>query len=546
MREKGESEMNDRDTRPDGTTIDGLARMLQDGRITRRGFLAAAAGLLGSMAAAEGLLGRVAGAQTTSKNTLVIGQSSDISKLDPHLSTTVNDIAVTFNLYDNLLSRHHDGKLYASAATEWKLVNPTTWQFKLRQGLKFHNGDPLTSADVKFSFERTYDPKAKVNVMSVLNTIDRIETPDPLTVNIVTKKPDPLLAARTAFYAGQIMPKAYFEKVGADEFNAKPIGSGAIKFTSWVKDDRLVLDANKDYWGGKIDVDQVIFRPVPELAARIAALAKGEVDLITKIPPDQMDRVAKGPNTKIEGVLYGGLYCLSVVSQKPPLDSKPFRQAMSLAIDRQTIVKELWRGQGAVPNSFVVKGDNHHDPSLPPLPYDPNRAKQLIKEANYKGEDLVIETGVGFTVLDREMGEVIVSMWKDVGINAKLELLEYSVYLQKIREKSFKGVRWTDPTSAYNDPDGMMWRHLAPGGPNAYWFRNPRFDELGNAARFSVDEKFRGEAYKEMIRLELEYLPIIPILQPMELYGLQKYVDWKPYANQTMEFRRFNLKFNRG
>lgn len=525
--------------------IDGLARMLQDGRITRRGFLAGAAGLLGSMAAAEGMLVRVAGAQATSKNTLVVGQSSDISKLDPHLSTTVNDIAVTFNLYDNLLSRHHDGKLYASAATEWKLVNPTTWQFKLRPGLKFHNRDPLTAADVKFSFERTYDPKAKVNVMSVLNTIDRIETPDPLTVNIITKKPDPLMAARTAFYAGQIMPKGYFEKVGADEFNAKPIGSGPVKFTSWVKDDRLVLDANKDYWGGKIDVDQIIFRPVPELSARIAALLKGEVDLITKIPPDQMDRVAKAPNTKIEGVLYGGLYCLSVVSQKPPLDSKPFRQAMSLAIDRETIVKELWRGQGAVPNSIVVKGDNHYDPSLPPLPYDPNRAKQLIKEANYKGEELVIETGVGFTVLDREMGEVIVSMWKDVGINAKLELLEYSVYLQKIREKSFKGLRWTDPTSAYNDPDGMMWRHLAPGGPNAYWFRHPRFDELGNAARFSVDEKFRGEAYKEMIRLELEYLPLIPILQPMELYGLQKYVDWKPYANQTMEFRRFNLKLTR-
>jgi len=538
--------MTDRDGRPQGLTIDGLARMLQDGRITRRGFLAGAAGLIGSMAAAEGVLARVAGAQTTSKNTLVIGQSSDISKFDPHLSTTVNDIAVTFNLFDNLLSRHRDGKLYPSLATEWKLVNPTTWQFKLRPGVKFHNGDPLTSADVKFSLERTFDPKAKTNVMSVLNTIERVDTPDPLTVTIITKKPDPLLAARTAFYAGQIMPKGYFEKVGADEFNAKPIGSGPVKFTSWVKDDRLVLDANKDYWDGKIDVDQVVFRPVPELSARIAALLKGEVDLITKIPPDQMDRVAKASNTKVEGVLYGGLYCLSVVSQKPPLDSKPFRQAMTLAIDRETIVKELWRGQGAVPNSMVVKGDNHYDPSLPPLPYDPNRAKQLLKEANYKGEELVIETGVGFTVLDREMGEVIVAMWKDVGINAKLELIEYSVYLQKIREKSFKGLRWTDPTSAYNDPDGMMWRHLAPGGPNAYWFRNPRFDELGNAARFSVDEKLRGEAYREMARLELEYLPLIPILQPMELYGLQKYVDWKPYANQTMEFRRFNLKFTRG
>jgi peptide/nickel transport system substrate-binding protein len=530
----------------DGVTLDGLARMLRDGRITRRGFLAGAAGVVGSMAAAEGLLARVAGAQTTSKNTLVVGQSSDVSKLDPQMSTTVNDIAITFNLFDNLLTRRRDGKLYPSLATEWKLVNPTTWQFKLRPNVKFHNGDRFTSADVKFSYERSYDPNAKVITKSVLNTIERIETPDPLTVLIVTKKPDPLLADRTAFYAGQIMPKDYFTKVKDDEFNAKPVGSGPVKLASWVKDDRLVLDANADYWGGKLAVNQIIFRPLPELAARVGALLKGEVDIITKIPPDQMDRIAKAPTTKIEGVLYGGLYCLSVTTQKPPLDSKPFRQAMSLALDRELIVKELWRGQAAVPNSMVVKGDNHHDPTLPPLKYDPNQAKQLLKEANYKGEELTLETPIGFMVMDREMSEVVTSMWKDVGINAKLEQLEYSVYQQKIREKSFKGVRWTDPTSAYNDPDGMMWRHLAPGGPNAYWFRDPRFDELGNAARFSVDEKFRAEAYKEMARLELEFLPLIPVIQPMELYGLQKYVDWKPYANQTMEFRNFNLKLTRG
>ena len=537
--------MRDSDARRDGITAEGLARMLRDGRITRRGFLARAVGLVGSLAAAEGLLARVAGAQATAKNTLVVGQSADISKLDPHMSTTVNDIAITFNLYDNLLTRRRDGKLYPSLAAEWKLVNPTVWQFKLRPNVKFHNGDPLTSADAKFSFERSYDPNAKTITKSILTTIAKIETPDPLTVVIHTKQPDPLLAARTAFYAGQIMPKAYFQKVGEDEFNAKPIGSGPVKLNSWVKDDRLILDAVKDYWGGKLDVDQIVFRPLPELAARIGALLKGEVDLITKIPPDHAERIAKAPNTKVEGVLYGGQYCLSVTTQKPPLDSKPFRQAMSLALDRELIVKELWRGQGAVPNSLVVKGDSHHDPSLPPLPYDPNRAKQLLKEAGYKGEELTLETPIGFMVMDKEMSEVVVSMWKDVGINAKLEQLEYSVYQQKIREKSFKGVRWTDPTSAYNDPDGMMWRHLAPGGPNAYWFRNPRFDELGSAARLSVDEKFRGEAYKEMARLELEFLPLIPVIQPMELYGLQRYVDWKPYANQTMEFRQFNLKLRR-
>lgn len=295
--------MANREKRHDDVTADGLARMLRDGRITRRGFLASSAGLLGSMAAAEGLLARVAGAQRSSKNTLVVGQSSDVSKLDPQMSTTVNDIAITFNVFDNLLTRRRDGKLYPSLATEWKLVNPTTWQFKLRPNVKFHNGDRFTSADVKFTYERSYDPNAKVITKSVLNTIDRIETPDPLTVVVVTKQPDPLLAARTAFYAGQIMPKDYFTKVKDDEFNAKPIGTGPVKFTSWVKDDRMVLDANADYWGGKIDVSQLIFRPLPELAARIAALLKGEVDIITKIPPDQVERITKAPSTKIESVL---------------------------------------------------------------------------------------------------------------------------------------------------------------------------------------------------------------------------------------------------
>src|SRR5512147_2040271 len=124
----------------DGVTADGLARMLRDGKITRRGFLAAAAGLVGSTAAAEGLLAQTAAAQTTKKTEVVIAQGGDLSKMDPHLTTSGWDLTILMNLYDNLTSRHPDGKLYPGLATEWKLVNPTLWQFKLRQGVKFHNG----------------------------------------------------------------------------------------------------------------------------------------------------------------------------------------------------------------------------------------------------------------------------------------------------------------------------------------------------------------------------------------------------------------------
>ena len=170
--------------------LPALADAWQAGTLSRRAFLERAAALgVGAAAAAllEGRSARPAAAQTTQKRELVIAQGGDISKLDPHFSTSSNDIRVTFNVFDNLTNRHPDGKLQPGLATEWKATGTTTWTFKLRQGVKFHNGDPLTAEDVKFSIERTYDPNVKTLVSSVFTTVSRIETPDPGTVVIHTK-----------------------------------------------------------------------------------------------------------------------------------------------------------------------------------------------------------------------------------------------------------------------------------------------------------------------------------------------------------------------
>ncbi len=511
--------------------------------LTRRDLLKGAAAL-GAAAAVPLTAGGQAVAQITQKKELVTAQSGDISKFDPHFSTSSNDVRVSFNVFDNLTSRHPDGKLYPGLATEWKLEAQTTWRFKLRQGVKFHNGDPFSSADAKYSIERTYDPAAKTMVATALATIEKVEAPDAATLVITTKKPDPLLPARLAFYGGQIVPKKYLESVGNDTFNAKPVGTGPVKFGSWVKDDKAVLEANPDYWGGKIDVDRWIMRPIPETAPRIAALLKGEVDVITQLPPDQEERVAGNASTRVIGALYAGLYVLAVNSKRPPLDNPLVKQALSLAIDREAIVKELWRGRGVVPSGCIAKGDNHFDPSLPPLAYKPAEAKERLKKAGYKGEEIFIETTVAYVAQDKAMSEAIAAMWKDVGVNVKVEVIEYSVRAQKNREKSFKGVFWSDPTSTLGDPDGMVWRLIGPGGPQDYW-REAKFDELGNAARFSVDEKFRGQAYKEMTKIFLEHLPWLPVIQPYEDYGLQKYVEFTPNPNQQFELRRFNFKLRR-
>lgn len=472
---------------------------------------------------------------------LVIAQGGEVSGLDPHFSTSLPDTIVSFNLFDTLVAPRGDQRLAPSLATGWEMVGPTIWRFRLRQGALFHNGDPLTAADVKFSLERVIDPAARTLVRSALETLERVETPDRYTVLCHTKAPDPLLPARLTSYGGQILPMRYLIRVGDDAFRAQPIGSGPVRFVEWVKGDRLVVDAVPDYWDGRIAPDRVTFRPVPEIATRIGVLLRGEADIVTGVPPDHADRVAAHPRSRTEEALYAGLYVLAVDGRHPPLDRPKVVQALSLAIDRETIVQELWRGRGIVPNGPIPRGDDFYDPSLPPLRHGPGLARQRLREAGYAGEPIVLETTAGQMTNDRMASEAVIAMWRDIGVNAKLELIESSVRARKIREKSFKGLRWAQPSSPLRDPDGMMWRGLGPGGNHDMW-RNPEFDRLGREARVSLDPAFRARAYREMTRLFLEYLPWIPIIQPTETYGVRRDIEWTPSANQRLELRRFNLR----
>src|SRR2546429_862769 len=197
--------------------------------MTRRELITGAAAAAGAVAVLPG----PARAQTTQKRELIVAQGGDIAFFDPHMSTSSNDIRVSFNLYDNLTSRHPDGKLYPGLATEWKLTAPTTWTFKLRPGVKFHHGDPFSSSDVKASIERTYDPAAKTRVSTVFSTIERIEAPDPGTVVFHTKKPDPLLPARLAFYGGPNVAEEDLKSGRAEPFHPEPVGTRPIRFPSW-------------------------------------------------------------------------------------------------------------------------------------------------------------------------------------------------------------------------------------------------------------------------------------------------------------------------
>jgi peptide/nickel transport system substrate-binding protein len=514
--------------------------------IGRRSFLgrATAFGLgVGAQALRPGASAWAVG-ETTKKRDLVVLQPSDITALDPHGTIHTSDMAVKFNLFDTLVRRHPDGSLHPALATAWKRPAPAVWEFTLRQGVQWHDGTRFTSIDAKYSLDRTYDATVKATRLNrFFDRIDRTEAPDPGTLVIHTKEPDPLIPAKLA-YCGQIVPWAYIDRVGFTVFNERPVGTGPLRFVSWAQGDRCVLAANPDYWDGRLDLDRVVVQPVPEPAARVAALLRGEADLITQLPPDHAEPVATRPTTWVASALYAGLYVLLVNVWVSPLNNLLVRQALSLAIDREAIVKEVWRGRGVVPNGPIPRGDDHYAPGLPPLPYDPTGARDRLRRAGYRGEPVVLETTVGFIANDKPMTEMIAEMWEDIGVKVVVEVIDNDVRLRKYRQQTFKGLAWSDPTSTTREPDGMMGRLLGPGTPHDYW-RHPEFDRLAIAARIAADQDVRDDAYRKMTAMFLKHTPWIVVLQPYEEYGLRRYVEFTPSPDQQLELRRFNFRLRR-
>jgi peptide/nickel transport system substrate-binding protein len=516
----------------------------------RRDFLSHASfGLAATLAsrAAPAAGASSTGTSTTTKRDLVIAQAFDVTSLDPHASTLASDWRVAFNVFDTLIRRHVDGTLHPALATTWKRTAPTTWQLALRSDVRWHDGAPFTSADAKYSIDRTYDPSVKAaRLLGAWWTqaIERTEAPDPATLIIHTRWPDVLLPARLASCAGSVVPWAYIDRVGFKAFNERPVGSGPLRFVSWSKGDQCLLDANPEYWGGRIDIDRVVFKSVPDPERRVDLLLRGAADLIVPLAPEHGPRVASGPSTQVAGVLYAGLYVLAVNVWVPPLNNPMIRQALSLAIDRETIVKEFWRGRGVVPNGPIPRGDRLHDPSLRALPYDPGTARERLKRAGYRGEAIYFETTAGMIANDRAMAEAITEMWEDIGVKVVLDVIDTEARHRKNRQQAFKGLWWSDPTSIIRDPDGMMGRLLSPGQPHDYW-RHDEFDRLAIAARSSADEGARAEAYRKMTAIFLEQNPWIVVLQPVEDYGLRRYVEFTPNPDQQLELRPFNFRMRR-
>jgi peptide/nickel transport system substrate-binding protein len=474
---------------------------------------------------------------------IVISQPAEATTMDPGRSTQVLTVNYFVNLYDTLTRWDAALRLQPGLALAWRTVNETTWEFTLRPNVKFHDGSPFTAEDVKATFERNMQP-GKTVVTPGFTTIEAVQVTGPLAVRILTKKPDPLIPVRMAQMGSQILPARLTTEDGVRELARRPVGTGAYRFVEWVKDERLVMQANHEWWGwaGKApSVERAIWKPIPDDFPRVVALEKGEVDVITNVPPDRMKSIGEGPATRLVTVPSTRYVALTVNSTQPPLSDKRVRQALAYALDVPALIRNLYAGMGKPFSGGLADTDFGYNPALKPYPYDPAKARALLAQAGYpNGVDVTVYFGNGTMVNDKALIEALVDMWSKVGIRGKIEMMEMGARQRMLNERAVppSGFLLANPQSTLLDADGSLWRIFHPTGFNGkYWVGSQagqRFHDLMEQARYTLDAKKRKALYTEATAIFHEEKPSVELFQEVVVYGVSRRVSFKPRADYRL------------
>jgi peptide/nickel transport system substrate-binding protein len=469
---------------------------------------------------------------------LVIAQGGDLSTLDPHKIVDVFTWVAIRYPYDCLVKRvFKDGKIQHEPmlATSWETVNDTTWIFHLRKGVKFHNGEEFNAEAVKFSIDRVLNPATKARWRSNFTFIDRVDIVDPFTVKIITKTPAPLLITNLGF-GMLIVPPEYFKEKGDDYIATHPIGTGPFKFVRWVKDDEVVFEANENYWAGSPKIKTVVFKPIPEDSTRVAALLGGDVDIVKKVPIHLIPMVNKSKVAKVIALPSAqGICCPIDTLKKGPLQDKRVRQAINYAVDKESIIKHILEGYTTplgTPLSPAIFG---YDPSIKPYPYDPEKAKALLKEAGYgNGFTMVYSTPSGRYEKDKEFAEAIAGQLAKVGINVKVQVYEWGQYIQKWFAGTLDDM-YTITQAHTLDASPIYRRILHSGSQPLVKWSNKQFDKLLEEAERTMDPKKREDLYRQASRIVHDEAPALFLFSGVDTYGVSHRVqNWEPTPDDNV------------
>lgn len=492
----------------------------------------------GDSAAADGGNG-TSGA--SSDSTVTVGLSVDVTTLDPHMASDLVTNGVLVNVYEGLLWRKpNSSEVVPQLAESYERIDDTTWEFKLRQGVTFHNGEEFNAEAVKFSLERSLDPEQKAPQRNFIAVIQEVEIVDPYTVRIITDGPVPTLPTRLTTLPAQILPPKYVQENGDEHLANNPVGTGPYKFVKWVKDDQLVLEANPDYWAGAPKVESVIFKPITETSARIAALQTGDADIVVNLPPDQAAALEGSEGFSIQPVpsvlvVYLGIDTIRDV----PTATREVREAINLAIDRETLVKDLLRGYGRVSAGPLSEEVGDYHDALEPYPYDPEKAKQLLKDAGYEDLSLTIHGPAGRYAMDREILQAIAGYLQAVGIDLTLQTHEWGEYAKIGYGSQDPGALAMLGFGGYGTflPELVLYPTFVSDQPLSTT-ADPRLDELLEAGQNELDPERRAELFAEAQQLIYDEYYRVALYQQYDIYGVRDRIKgWEARGDQFILFK---------
>ena len=495
---------------------------------------------------AVGVAVAVAAPTVLSASELRVGFSADALTLDPANHRNRETETIIRNMFDGIVTRDADMNVVSQLADGWTAVDPTTYEFKLRSGVSFHDGSPLTAADIKFSIDRL----TKENAMggqtsprqSLLGPVADVEVVDDLTFRIKLESPWPILPAMLPFQ--EMVSKAHVEAVGdaavADNVN----GTGPFKLVEWRKGQSVIMERFDGYYGGSTDiepvgnacVDRVIFQVIPENASRVAALLAGEVHIIDKLPAHMVGQVEANPDTKVMAVNGTRTSYIALNNQSGPFADIRVRHALAHALDRQLIVDKILNGNASLTNGILSPDAFGKNESLPAYEYDVDKAKALLAEAGFAdGLDVTLDVDGA----NKEIAEAIAAVAAEAGFRVGVVVGEVSTLRSRFRTKGepIDGQMWlTSWGNGSLDPVGIFVpTHRTNDRGNSSGYANPEVDALLDAANTETDRAKRATMYSEAEAIVNRDLPKIYLWVAQDLYGVStKLSGWRPSSDSRI------------
>lgn len=462
--------------------------------------------------------------------------SSEPSTLDPQKTFDGGERRITDNIYETLIERDKDSRLVPGLAAEMPTrVSDTTWQFKLRRGIAFHNGEAFNADAVVHSIKRIFDPAYQSTQLGDLRGIGGAEKVDDYTVNVRTERLDPLLPSR--MYWLKIVPPT---ASAAPNFAEAPVGTGPYRIVEWVKGSRIVLQRHDNYWRDKPTIQRATYRFISEGGTALSGLLAGEFDFVDNL---QAEFVKQAPKAARRLGLEHSFSILSAVSG--PTQDKRVREALNFAIDKQALAEGLFLGQAAPANGQMIGNRSFgYNPNLKPWPYDPAKAKALIKAAGAEGKAIEFVVPAGRWPKAKEMGEAIAGFWQEIGLKPDLKVVVFNQYLARLRDPKVRpDVIYASHNNALMEAERTVanfYQSRSKGAVSSS-VEDATIDEWIAAAGNEPDNAKREALYHRIMQRGYDEAYFLFLLNTEDVYGLSRRMSWEPRLDNKVFLKEMSV-----